>query len=487
MKKFPQLSLFFLLLIILLASFVRFYKLELKMRFIWDEGRDMMAIHRLVVAKNLTLFGPFNEIDGKKDFFGVFHYYLMAPALLLADFDPIGPAVLTVFLGVLSVGLVYLLVRQWSSEKTALLTSFFYAVSPLVIKYVQWPWNPNTLPFFALLYFLCLTNLLKKDKIKLIWVGLAGLMLGLLFQLHYFSLPLVIAYLLIFFHDRKKHWSELILFSLLFILPNLSFLIFDLTHDFFYFKILKESFFGGSDQQYFSFNLINFLIIPIKFIFNLLIGLFFTSKLLIIFLELIFFWLVFKNIKHYFITKEINLKILLSFVWFCFFLMIGFFPTVFDEYHSSYLWFGFFYLFIEFFGQKKLMLIFYFLLALLMYKNINLNRQPNWSENLPLLRSLSEIIVNDYKDNYSGKKVNLASLTDVDTRATRYRYFLQKEKILVDGVDQYPQATVLYVISPHDLAKTKSNQAWEIASFLDQVWVEVGVVDQIFIYRVTKD
>lgn len=58
--------------IFLLAVFLRSYHLELKMRFIWDEGRDMIAIHNMIVNRKLTLFGPYNEIDRKKDFFGFF-------------------------------------------------------------------------------------------------------------------------------------------------------------------------------------------------------------------------------------------------------------------------------------------------------------------------------------------------------------------------------------------------------------------------------
>lgn len=486
MKKISNKSVFFLSVILLISIFVRFYRLDLKMRFIWDEGRDMMAIHNIVANKDLTLMGPFNEIDGKKDFFGVFHYYLMAPSLFLADYDPVGPAVFTAFLGFLSVGLLFFLIRQWSTDKVALLTSFFYAISPLVIKYVQWSWNPNTLPFFAFLYLLILTRLFKTGDKRLLLTSLSGLILGLMFQLHYFSIPLGIVYLLIFLNDKKKKWLEPVLFSLFFVLPNLSFLLFDLMHDFFYFKILKETFIGGSGQKYFSFNLVNFLIIPFKFIFDLLMKLFFGNKLLVAILEIIFFWEIFKSINKYFKKKTIDLKILLSFVWLVFFLMIGFFPTLFDEYHSSYLWFGFFYFFVDFFKHKKLVLIFYFLIALLMFRNIELNRESQWSENLPLVRELGMIVVSDYKDNFKNRSVNLASFTDSDTRATRYRYFLQKENIKADGIDQYPNTEVLYIISPHSIEKTKKNFVWEIESFVDLEWVTVGEAEGVFVYRGEK-
>ena len=71
------------MIIIALAGALRLYKIDTKMRFIWDEGRDMTAIYNLVANQDLTLFGPYNEIGDSKDFFGVFHYYLMALPLLI--------------------------------------------------------------------------------------------------------------------------------------------------------------------------------------------------------------------------------------------------------------------------------------------------------------------------------------------------------------------------------------------------------------------
>ena len=96
-----------------------------------------------------------------------------APALFVANNDPIGPAIFTAILGVTSVGLLFFLIRQWSTDKAALLITLFYSISPLVIRYVQWPWNPNTLPFFAFLYLLTLTRLFKTgDKnMRLFWLA----------------------------------------------------------------------------------------------------------------------------------------------------------------------------------------------------------------------------------------------------------------------------------------------------------------------------
>ncbi len=478
--------LIFIISVLVLASFVRLYRIEQKSRFIWDEGRDMIAIRRMIVEKNITLFGPYNEIDGKKDFFGVFHYYLMAPSLYFTHFDPIGPVLFTALLGVASTGLVYLLLRQWSSELIARLACVFYAVSPLVVQYVQWSWNPNTLPFFALLYFLCLTRILKKNTHIGVWTSLAGLLLGLLFQLHYFSIPLGAAYLLIFLNMKKRKWKEFVLFSIFFLLPNTSFIFFDLTHDFFYFKILKDSFTGTTQQRFFAFHMQNFLSIPFQFMYEVLGGLFAQQKALILLFESVFFWSIFSTMREYFITRKVDLRTLLACTWILFFLLICFFPSLFNDYHSSYLWFSVFYFLINSLGTKKHALLFYFLLIPITIGHIGLGRAAGWSENLPLLRSLTQIVISHYRQHHAGNSVNIASLTDADTRAVRCRYFLLKENVPLDTIDQYLQTKVLYVISPYDQMTTKNSSAWEISSFREASWEKIGEAGNTFVYKVEK-
>ena len=261
----------------MLAAFLRLYNIEAKMRFIWDEGRDMLAIRHMLVNRDITLFGPFNEIGNKKDFFGVFHYYLMAPALWLAHYNPVGPAIFTAVLGIFSVSLLYWLLKRNYYTRIVLAVTALYAVSPLVVYQVSWPWNPNTTPFFALLFFICL-EMLKQHK-RVAWSVLAGFLLGLLFQLHYFTIALGLAWLLTMFtslnhqsHRRKiRHW---ITFISAFILPNLTFVIFDFTHEHFYWNIFKATLSGGTEQQYLTPTIYSVLVNPLFYTKTVLQGLF---------------------------------------------------------------------------------------------------------------------------------------------------------------------------------------------------------------------
>ncbi|MGD9129756.1 MAG: glycosyltransferase family 39 protein [Candidatus Woesebacteria bacterium] len=529
LKNFSQNKyLFYLILIIILGSFLRFYNLNKKMRFIWDEGRDMLAIRRMIVEKNLTLFGPFNEIDGRIDFFGVFHYYLMAPALYLSAFDPIGPTAFTAFLGVISIILVYLLIKTWTKrENLALTTSLIYAVNPLVIKYVQWSWNPNTTPFFALLYFLALSKLKESQKIN--WSALAGLFLGLMFQLHYFTLAAGVAWLIvivyslsssthssksraqvqkiklakfqlakqlfrkikrlnkIFYLEFLKHFA---LFISFFILPNLSFIIFDLSHEYFYWNIINRSFSSGSQQIVF-FSLKNLLFNPIKFSQLLMQGLFSLSAHFALGLALFFILYLAKIIYQAVKNKKLSLSFLIAITFFNFLIQISFFPKTYDDYHLAWLYFGILYLIIDLIFKllaknKKIFYLFIFFLTTYMLANIKIFRQSLWSENMPLIREIAYSIAADVKKNNLNQRFNIAAFTDSNTRGIRYRYFLDVAELKPLDIYHYPEAEVLYVITPHDEKITQTNNVWELDTFKNARIKKVSEFENIKIFKLEK-
>lgn len=481
-----------LLGIVLVGGFLRLYAIESKMRFIWDEGRDMLAIHQIVHDKNLTLFGPYNEIDGKKDFFGVFHYYLMAPALWLAQYDPLGPAVFTAVLGTASIILLFLFVKTAHSNSVALATALLYATNPLVIHYVQWPWNPNTTPFFALLFFLSLHRLKRTEQLR--WSAIAGLLLGLLFQLHYFTIALGLAWLITvitrqFRQSRLNLFHHGLLFFGFFMLPNLSFILFDLTHEHFYWNIVTATIGGGSSQQYLNPTISGIILEPFRYTQLVLKELLVIPDLLALLITGVF------GIIWAYLLKRFTGTPLTWFAasWTGILLLSILFPKTIDQHHSSYLWFGF--MLLISLGIFKITrafprLVYWTIIACIagyFVWQVQLFRYPSWAENMPAIRAAGELVTNDllvnsgYRDTFA-----IASLTDADTRATRYKYFVVAGGFEPMGYDQYPNASVLYIFTPHDEVISKQNPVWELATFIDTPWVLLGEADHVRVYKASK-
>jgi len=135
----------------LIAAIFRLYRISDYMEFLGDQGRDVVIVRDFLKNGNLFFIGPQTSIGNM--YLGPFYYYLfVAPGLLLFNFNPVGPAVIVALLGIATVYLVYLISSKWFGRSAALISSLLYALSPVVIKYSDFSWNPNVMPLFALLF-----------------------------------------------------------------------------------------------------------------------------------------------------------------------------------------------------------------------------------------------------------------------------------------------------------------------------------------------
>ncbi|MEK7559391.1 MAG: glycosyltransferase family 39 protein [Patescibacteria group bacterium] len=185
---------FLILIILLIAAFVRLYRIEDYMTFLGDEGRDVLIVYNILHGK-LTLLGPTASVGGF--FLGPIYYYFMAPFLWLFNYNPVGPAVMVAFFGIATVGLLYKFSSEFFGKRVGLIAASLYAISPLVIAYSRSSWNPNLFPFFSLLTLYILYKGLKENKTMLFLI--CGFLLGISMQLHYLAFflgTIIFAYLL---------------------------------------------------------------------------------------------------------------------------------------------------------------------------------------------------------------------------------------------------------------------------------------------------
>ena len=238
----------FLLVIVILAAFLRLYRISDYMTFLGDEGRDAIIVRRLLVNFDPILIGPGTSIGNM--YLGPLYYYMMAPALLLAGYSPAGPAVQIALLGVATVGFIWYVGRQWFGRVAGLTSAFLYSLSPVVIYYSRSSWNPNIMPFFALLCIWATWQFFKNDKFR--WIIVAGISFAFVLQSHYLGLllgPVVGLYWLlklIRIRSNKKQLSSFTKNSLIsliafaFLMSPL--VIFDARHGFQNFSAIKKFF-----------------------------------------------------------------------------------------------------------------------------------------------------------------------------------------------------------------------------------------------------
>ena len=274
-------------IILLTGAFLRLYRIDEYMTFLGDEGRDVILVRRLLVHGDLILIGPGTSIGDM--YLCPLYYYMMAPALLLANFSPVGPAIMIALLGVATIFFVWYVtsvgfptfkgenlqgrvsygIRQGvhSINFGALVAASLYATAPVAIIYSRSSWNPNIMPFFALLTiysvwkwwspFAKATEEQAKITKNFKWLIVLGISYAFVLQSHYLGLLLapVIGFfwLLTYFslyrlpstgyRLLKKSFIRYSAFGLgLFLLLMSPLLVFDARHDWRNFTAMNKFF-----------------------------------------------------------------------------------------------------------------------------------------------------------------------------------------------------------------------------------------------------
>ncbi|HKY74157.1 MAG TPA: hypothetical protein VJ246_02485, partial [Patescibacteria group bacterium] len=270
-----------------------------------------------------------------------------------------------------------------------------------------------------------------------------------------------------------------------FILPNLSFVLFDITHEHFFLHILQKSFINGGRQQLFQPSISSFFTVPLQYLTSVFQEVFKAPQFIAVCLSVIFILILFRTLVVFYRKKEITLQTLFAISWIVFILQISFFPASFDAYHSSSLWIGMIYLFVEpLLKRNPLFMLAVGVVFLFLLSNNDINRKPTWSENMPLVRTVSFIAAEDSK--VLREPFNVASFTDSDTRATRYRYFLDVAGVVPMDIFNYQNVKHLYIFTPHTFEETVQNPAWELDAFRSGKTTFLGKSDDVSVYRIDR-
>lgn len=190
--KINKTELYLIIGISLLAAFLRLYNIAGHMTFLGDEGRDAIIVRRLLVNFDPILIGPGTSIGNM--YLGPWYYYLIAPSLLFANFSPIGPSVFIALIGVLTVIFVWYVARVWFPTENkvnwgALIAAFLYSIAPTVIIYSRSSWNPNIMPFFALLAIWSIWKLWQ--YLEFYWLVILTVSISMALNSHYLGLILI--------------------------------------------------------------------------------------------------------------------------------------------------------------------------------------------------------------------------------------------------------------------------------------------------------
>ncbi|MCL4383985.1 glycosyltransferase family 39 protein [Patescibacteria group bacterium] len=218
-----------IILVLAFSAFFRLYRIGDYMEFLGDQGRDAVIVRSFLTQGHLMGIGPQTSIGNM--YLGPWYYYLIAPALLLSNFNPIGPSILVAVFGIATSWLLWYFLKKIFPESIALTSAFLFAASPVVIKYTSFSWNPNIMPFFSLLFVFSLFEVFFEKKYS--YLVLASIAFIFCLNSHYLALLLLPLPVALFFFRRpssSRFWYYFLLACGLFLLSLLPQVFFDLKH-----------------------------------------------------------------------------------------------------------------------------------------------------------------------------------------------------------------------------------------------------------------
>ena len=480
-----------IIIILAFAAVVRFWRLEALTTFGSDQGYDFLIVKRMLVDGKFTLLGPkigpYNNIGNL--YLGPAYYYLIAPFLFAFHFNPIGPAVFTASLAIATIFMIYVIAVRFISKTVAVLASGLYAFNAFLIDQSRATSNPHLIPFFSSIFIFSLLQITLKKAKSIIWPILCGFSLGIMFQLHYLTISLFIAALVLLTFSRKlTKLIEVILAFIVIISPQI---MFEIRHEFFItnqffrqitsgqsvsnFEVFKAQFIISVKKLSFAFfNVDKFsLIIFIPATFLILIYLLKDRKtqvpIFLLILTVIF------NLSlaclypgeiglHYFASIYVHVVILIAIMIVALFNLAG-----------NYVY-------------KSIVVLLVLQIFAINFLNLNLFREEGYTMpkgwNLIGIKIAASII----KSNTSPtERFNIASTLDGDTRAMPYRYLLETNNLKPLGVEDYPSANILFLVCRDEDEAIKRYTVWEVASFSPfRIVAKWEIQNGIKLYKLAK-
>jgi 4-amino-4-deoxy-L-arabinose transferase-like glycosyltransferase len=215
-----------LVIIFLFEIFFRFYQLDYKNPFGYDQVDNAWAAKKIIIDHNLPLVGMVAK-SNSGIYIGPLYYYLISIFYFFTNLDPIASSIFAGLTSIFTFLTLYFVVKKLFNNRVALIAIFIntFFIAGITFDRVQWP--VNFIPGISLLIFYCLFEFLKGKHKYLVPLFI---LMGLAFNIHLTAIffPLIIMFTLPFFPRDKatvKYFLLSIPFFVIWLVPNILYLI----------------------------------------------------------------------------------------------------------------------------------------------------------------------------------------------------------------------------------------------------------------------
>ncbi|NMC36453.1 hypothetical protein GYA49_05415 [Candidatus Beckwithbacteria bacterium] len=460
---------YLLVLTTIIGAFLRLYHLRSTLIFLGDQGRDASIVRNLLIHSDLILVGPTTSVG--KIQLGPLYYYFMAPWLWLTGYDPIGPALAVALLGIITIPVFYFFTKDLFSKQVAIIATFLYSVSDVIIANTRGSWNPNPMPLATIILLWALYQIYQRKKYA--YFILVALSWGVALQLHYMALLLAPVLFIIFAltvwqnkKDVKKMSLYIWLGFLVFIILALPLIIFDFRHNFINYQGFLEFFQKGHHSPHNIWTTIKESEGRLQQILGQVLG---FEKLRIVRDNLSWLLAIVFTIYAYFHRKQKSVQLI--FIYFITSL-IGFTlysGDVFEHYMGiifplPFLLLG---ILLSFLHKQKLLGKFFVVVTITLIAFWNLK---NYRYFKPLGWQIDDVkqVAAQIAADAGGQRFNIALIDSTkDYRGMNYRYFLETDSANLEDVYEYGTIKLLYLITDSSFENAIETNTWEVEQFLN--------------------
>lgn len=214
--------------ILAFGIFIRTYNFHDWLRMNADQARDASLVSSVVSGNSAwPELGP--KAGGTNFRLGpAFYYFEIISAKIFGNY-PDRMAYADLIFSILSIPLLFFLLKKYFSENISLSLTALFACSFYAFKYSRFAWNPNSTPFWTMLFLYALLEIFgSQSKRKYVWAIIAGIAIGIGVQLHTFllaGLPVVTMLAFGYFAIQQKrvmkYFFVILFVSLCFNIPQL--------------------------------------------------------------------------------------------------------------------------------------------------------------------------------------------------------------------------------------------------------------------------
>lgn len=211
-----------LVVIFLFELFLRFYQMDLKNPFGYDQVDNAWAAKNILVNHWFPLVGMVAKANSNI-YIGPAYYYLLAIAYWIFNLNPTASAVFAGLTSIFTFWVIFYVAKKLFSTEVALIAVFIntFFLPAIFFDRVQWP--VDFLPSISLLIFYVLYKITLGDIKKIIPLAL---LVGFAFNVHFTAIffPIIIILALPLFPKRKETLKYMILalpLFLVWLVPNI--------------------------------------------------------------------------------------------------------------------------------------------------------------------------------------------------------------------------------------------------------------------------